>query len=570
MNTIRHNSLAKCAFRLVLIMLSLLLSASQAFSLSPSDLVVVYNINMEASKTVAEYYAKKRGVPISNLVGVDAPSSERMCRSDFEKGLIPPVRAMVERLKKDGKDPAILLVHGIPLVVKGPARKKPDETFMALVGKKVEEYKELVLQLIAELDLLTGSDDSTLATSDPLKSTCSTKDVLKIAGESFARGLQYLETSKTSINDNDVRARISSLLIRLAGTSTAAKAFIGIMSKQEEKNREMFKSQELLKWDAILRREMNERSFLGELPENALETATTVRFIDGVLGELRFWYELKTKYEDGRTSASVDSELTLILAGPYQHAGWLPNPFHDRYKRMAFVRKIRERTIKVARLDGPTPELAKRLVDDAVETENIGLNGIFYIDARGLTNNGSTGSYAWFDQHLINLYNIVRDEASMEVVIDKGQDLFPVGACPNAALYCGWYSLRNYVDSFTWQKGAVAFHVASAEASTLRNNLSNVWCKRMIEKGVSATLGPVQEPYLLSFPLPDHFFPLLMTGKLPLLDVYFRTIPYVSWRQILIGDPLYTPFKKNPAIRLPKKTETKAPQGSKPVEQQGK
>jgi hypothetical protein len=65
----------------------------------------------------------------------------------------------------------------------------------------------------------------------------------------------------------------------------------------------------------------------------------------------------------------------------------------------------------------------------------------------------------------------------------------------------------------------------------------------------------VEEPYLTSFPLPDHFFPLLMSGKLPLLEVYFHSIPHVSWRQILIGDPLYTPFKGKPAIRLPEKAE---------------
>jgi hypothetical protein len=71
----------------------------------------------------------------------------------------------------------------------------------------------------------------------------------------------------------------------------------------------------------------------------------------------------------------------------------------------------------------------------------------------------------------------------------------------------------------------------------------------MLEEGVAATLGPVTEPYLNSFPLPDQFFPLLMTGKLTLLEVYFLTVPQVSWMQILIGDPLYCPFKKNPPIR---------------------
>jgi hypothetical protein len=65
-------------------------------------------------------------------------------------------------------------------------------------------------------------------------------------------------------------------------------------------------------------------------------------------------------------------------------------------------------------------------------------------------------------------------------------------------------------------------------------------------------LGPVAEPYLQSFPLPDQFFPLLMTGKLSLLEVYFLTVPHLSWMQILIGDPLYRPFKNHPAIHPPK------------------
>jgi hypothetical protein len=73
----------------------------------------------------------------------------------------------------------------------------------------------------------------------------------------------------------------------------------------------------------------------------------------------------------------------------------------------------------------------------------------------------------------------------------------------------------------------------------------------MLEEGVAATLGPVAEPYLSSFPLPDQFFPLLISGKLPLLEVYFRTLPHVSWMQILIGDPLFTPFKQNPVLLTP-------------------
>ena len=273
-----------------------------------------------------------------------------------------------------------------------------------------------------------------------------------------------------------------------------------------------------------------------------------MRLVHGIVGELIYWNDLETFYGKAQTSASVDSELTLIMEESYQLAGWLPNPFLAVYDPLPFIKKIRGNTIKVCRLDGPTPEIAKRLVDDAIETERIGLRGTFYIDARGLTPDGKQGSYSWYDKHLIHLYELVSKNASIKAVLDKKPELFPVGGCPDAALYCGWYSLGKYVDCFKWKKGAVGYHVASSEASTLKNKASNVWCKRMIEKGVAATLGPVQEPFLTSFPLPDQFFPLLMTGEIPLLEVYFRTVPHLSWRQVLIGDPLYTPFKNSPAI----------------------
>jgi uncharacterized protein (TIGR03790 family) len=337
-------------------------------------------------------------------------------------------------------------------------------------------------------------------------------------------------------------------LIRLAGTSIGAQALAADAAKDDPQGTERLRNQALYKWHALLRNELDKSAFRGVLPEEAAETASAVRFVAGVMGELRFWQELQTTYAKKESSASVDSELTFVLEEPYQLAKWLPNPFHDRYEKIPYIQEIRRSRVMVGRLDGPTPEDAKRMVDDALHTEKKGLWGRFYIDSRGLEKGGAYGSYSWYDGHLVNLYHMVKDKSPLTVIIDETQALFPQGSCPDAALYCGWYSLGNYVDAFQWRKGAVGYHIASAEASTLRTPTSNVWCKRMIENGVAATLGPVEEPYLLSFPLPDHFFPALMTGKWPLLEVYFKTVPFISWRQTLIGDPLYTPFKSNPVL----------------------
>jgi uncharacterized protein (TIGR03790 family) len=127
-------------------------------------------------------------------------------------------------------------------------------------------------------------------------------------------------------------------------------------------------------------------------------------------------------------------------------------------------------------------------------------------------------------------------------------------------LYCGWYSLAKYVDAFDWTPGAVAYHLASGEAATLRDPASQAWCKKLLEDGVCATIGPVYEPYLVSFPRPNEFFALLLQGELTLVECYTRTNPFNSWMMTLIGDPLYRPFKNHRPASLPTTQEPTAGQ----------
>jgi hypothetical protein len=64
----------------------------------------------------------------------------------------------------------------------------------------------------------------------------------------------------------------------------------------------------------------------------------------------------------------------------------------------------------------------------------------------------------------------------------------------------------------------------------------------MLEKGIAATIGPVGEPYVQAFPVPEVFFGLLLEGKATLAECYASSSPFLSWRMVLIGDPLYKPF----------------------------
>ncbi|MEJ2032475.1 MAG: TIGR03790 family protein, partial [Deltaproteobacteria bacterium] len=339
---------------------------------------------------------------------------------------------------------------------------------------------------------------------------------------------------------------IQEILLRLTGIAPAAEALAAQTEMRRPETRQLLGAAPVLQMHKVLQAQLGRILFQGVTAKSVLSQAAAAMMDKGLIGELQFWLSPEVQAKAGETGAAVDSELSMLLA-PHSLQRWLPNPFLKKYDRYPRIKEIRDSTLLVARLDGPTPEIAKRLVDDAVEVEEKGLTGTFYIDARGLS--AKTNYYGMYDRHLRNLAEILAKQTTFPVVFDDRPGLFREKSCHKAALYCGWYSLARYQDSFDWRKGAVGFHVASSEAATLRQPGSQVWCKRMLEEGVAAaTLGPVDEPYLQSFPLPDKFFPLLMTGKLALVEVYYRTLPFLSWRQILIGDPLYRPFRKNPVF----------------------
>jgi uncharacterized protein (TIGR03790 family) len=259
----------------------------------------------------------------------------------------------------------------------------------------------------------------------------------------------------------------------------------------------------------------------------------------GKISDIKRQISYYTKVQDMR--AAVDSELTLVRQA-HALAHWLPNPYY-RDEHGDFLPFGKEEVLMVSRLDGSSPELVRRMITDALAAEKDGLRGEAFFDARwpdpGLK---QVDSYGWYDRSIHRAATAVRQSNRMErVVVDDQSALLQPGVARHAALYCGWYSLAAYIDAFTWRQGAVGYHIASSECTTLKKEASQVWCKRMLEKGAAATIGPVGEPYVNAFPPPDLFFAFLTGGK-NLVESYFFSLPHLSWKMVLIGDPLYTPF----------------------------
>jgi uncharacterized protein (TIGR03790 family) len=254
------------------------------------------------------------------------------------------------------------------------------------------------------------------------------------------------------------------------------------------------------------------------------------------------------------TDAAVDSELSLVLCNAYELHRWQPNALRSQGPQLF-------KTLMISRLDGPNYGVAKGLIDKALAAERKGLRGVAYVDARGIF---AQNAYGYYDQSLRDLAILTRLRTGLAVQEETTDTLFPPGACPQAALYCGWYSLQKYVDAFEFVDGAIGFHIASFEAASLRDPNSTQWCPAMLRRGITATLGPVNEPYLFAFPEPKAFFAALFDGNC-LAEAYYLTNPFNSWQMVLIGDPLYRPFQKAPPAPAPSHSPPAGPVPARPA-----
>jgi uncharacterized protein (TIGR03790 family) len=241
----------------------------------------------------------------------------------------------------------------------------------------------------------------------------------------------------------------------------------------------------------------------------------------------------------GTNEAAVDAELAVLGYRTKVISGVMNNFYFRSYTPIAEAR--RPELLLVCRLDAPTPEIVRRMITDSLAAEKEGLAGFAYIDARGISDPG----YAEGDGWLYGIANAARRRGT-PVVLDNGSGLFPQSyPMTRAALYFGWYSEHlsgPFVrPDFRFVRGAVAVHIHSFSAATLRDPLRH-WAGPLLAAGAAATLGNVYEPYLSLTPHLDIFHDRLRAG-LTFAESAYMAQRALSWMTTCVGDPLYRPFK---------------------------
>ncbi len=236
--------------------------------------------------------------------------------------------------------------------------------------------------------------------------------------------------------------------------------------------------------------------------------------------------------------ASLDSELALLGVFSKQISGAAANPYFQSFRPIGELDA--SPLMLVCRLDAPTPSIVRRMISDAIETEKAGLWGRAYVDGAHNTTGGLADGDEW-------LKTVVKDlrRTGIPVAYDRKPAVFPAGfPMDDCALYYGWYTGGVTgpftTPDFSFPRGAIAVHIHSFSASTLRQADAN-WVGPLLSKGAAASLGNVYEPYLQMTAHLDIFNDRLLHGFTLAESAYMATRA-LSWMTVVVGDPLYRPY----------------------------
>jgi uncharacterized protein (TIGR03790 family) len=246
--------------------------------------------------------------------------------------------------------------------------------------------------------------------------------------------------------------------------------------------------------------------------------------------------------------AAVDSELTLLYAlmrgRKYNLAGAIANPFFG--KRDAPFTHNAYPIYLVTRLAAYNLNDVRAMIDRSLKAVN---RGRVVLDMR--SPDDATGD-DWLRTAAILLPpgRVVLDESA--TVLTRQKDVIGFASWGSNDANRKVRHLR-----FEWLPGAIMTEYVSTNGRTFERPPDNFefsswsaadrlkWFKGSpqslvgdyLAEGATGAAAHVFEPYLQFTPRPDHLFPAYLSGR-TLAESFYLSIPALSWKNIVIGDPL--------------------------------
>jgi uncharacterized protein (TIGR03790 family) len=512
------------------------LLASPAIALQADELLLIANKNEPASLELAQFYADARQVPEGRILSLDLSKGEDISFEDYETKVVPAVRGFLRERGLHNRVRCIVTFYGMPLRISGKQATDAERAEVATIKQELESARKSLPPIVKALE--------TLATEiDPKFAVDGAGDALDQIGRRADNAMRTIGNGLRNLPQQQqlpLLVRLGEIVLDFTGPAKLSEMFRGGLPPGLDPPGKDPEWRESV--DAA-------RARIEALQERRYDAASrdeirrAMRESFGAFGLAHLLQAQIDYLETDGTAAAFDNELALLWWAFYPRSRWQVNHLHYRVKGVRT-----QPVVMTMRLDAPRPELVREMIMEGIQAEKDGLQGRIVIDSRGIELKPGDG-YAVYDESLRRLNKLLAEKTKMRVLFDERPEVIKQHTAPDVALYCGWYSLRNYVPSCGFNPGAVGFHVASLELVSLHAPNESGWVAGLLRSNVAATLGPVAEPYLSAFPNADDFFPLLLTGEHSLAEVYWRTNPMTSWMINMIGDPLYTPYKVNPQMK---------------------
>ncbi len=540
---------------LLFVLLSAILLAclgAPACALQPSEILLITNRNNPDSARLAAIYAGLRKIPDGQTLALDLPDAEEMNFDVYETRVVAPTRQFLTDHHLENQIKCLLTFYGVPFRISAK-QNTPEEL------KELADLKQQQKSLLDQVRLATEDFEHQTIALDPQFKPAAGDSLDQLAARAAAAELD-IGPKIDAITDLAARAKALQD-IQIPMQELGGPAEIDARFGTVQRSQPFADPKALQPWL--------------ELHKNVVAATAQLRLLQGQRWDAQARAQLRKLSADmfgalaaaravnvqidyfttDATTAGTDNELALLWWEYYARGNWQPNPLAldvQHNPQFIAIKAHFPRTLMVMRLDGPDPKIVESMMRTSIDVEKAGLTGTVALDARGIppTNDkNQPDPYGVYDEKIRDLALILHKKTTLKVVLDDQDLVFPPHSVKNVALYCGWYSVGKYIPGCDFNPGAVGFHIASYEMITLHHPTAE-WVANLLHDGVVGTLGPVAEPYLTAFPAPNEFFPLLLTGKLTLAEVYWKTTPETSWMINCIGDPLYNPYQTDPAIKV--------------------
>jgi uncharacterized protein (TIGR03790 family) len=241
-------------------------------------------------------------------------------------------------------------------------------------------------------------------------------------------------------------------------------------------------------------------------------------------------------------SSSLESELMCILGSYSSYIGGKGRQYSPYYSQNKQFTRSSVGIYLVTRLDAYTLQEVLDLIDRSGPGTPVSSSSRYVLDQDPDWNS----SAAYLNDYMATAYDALVNRGK---TVELNSDSVYVTSREGVIGYVSWGSNDHYADDYTthaipsysWASGALVETYVSTSARSFENppSYGQSLIADLIEEGVSGAKGYVYEPYSSAMANPSVLFDRYAAGY-NLAESYFMSSRYVSWMDVVIGDPKTT------------------------------